>query len=135
MVGPGDDGAETGTTRDGGVLIVEDEALIAMSLAAEIQAMGLEVCATAATARRAVELAERHRPRLVLMDVRLSGEADGVAAAMEMHRRGVPVPIVYVTGSREPETVARIRGDHPTALLFKPVLPDELRDAVRRALG
>jgi DNA-binding NarL/FixJ family response regulator len=131
MVWPAED-----VVRDpGGVLIVEDEALIAMALTAEIEGMGLEVCGTATTARRAVELAERHRPRLVLMDVRLSGDPDGVAAALEMHRRGVAAPIVYVTGSREPQTVARIRDDHPAALLFKPVLPDELRAAVRRALG
>jgi CheY-like chemotaxis protein len=65
------------------------------------------------------------------MDVRLVGERDGVDAAMAIHHRK-PVPTVYVTGSHEPETIARIRTDHPSDILHKPVLEDQLRDALTR---
>ncbi|UEM03750.1 response regulator [Skermanella rosea] len=121
---------------DGGgcVLVVDDEHLIALSLTLTLQSMGLRVCGTAATAAKAVELAQTHRPSLILMDVRLKGKTDGVDAAIEIHRHR-PTPVIFITGSREPETVERIHRDHPAALLFKPILPGNLREEVDRVLN
>ncbi|WP_158047810.1 response regulator [Skermanella pratensis] len=122
------------TDGDDCVLIVDDEQLIAMSLTLTLQSMGLRVCGTAATAAKAVELAQTHRPSLILMDVRLKGKADGVDAAIEIHRL-CPTPVIFITGSREPETVERIHQDHPAGLLFKPILPGNLREEVDRVLS
>ena len=113
------------------VLVVDDEHLIALSLRLTLEEMGIEVCGTAATAVKAVELAQRHRPGIILMDVRLRGERDGVDAALEIHRT-LDVAIIFITGSREPETVARIHQDHPAAILFKPILPIHLREAIEK---
>jgi two-component system, response regulator PdtaR len=120
--------------REGSVLVVDDEVLIALSLSEMLEDMGLLVCGTAATAKRAVELVDAHRPSLVLMDVRLKGTEDGVHAALEIHRRH-GTPVIFITGSREQETIDRIHQDHPAAILIKPILPEHLRAVVDRVLG
>lgn len=116
------------------VLIVEDEFLIADHLAAMVDDMGLSVCGIADTVEGAVTLAAEHRPDAVLMDVRLKGRGDGVDAAHRIHGT-VGCPIIFVTGSREAATVARIKEDHPAAILFKPVRFEQLQQAVLAALG
>jgi DNA-binding NarL/FixJ family response regulator len=116
------------------ILVVDDEVLIAMSLTVTLEEIGLRVCGRAATAAKAVELACKHRPKIVLMDVRLKGEADGVDAALEIHRL-TGSQVIFITGSREPETLERINQDHPAAILFKPILPIHLTTAVEKVLG
>jgi CheY-like chemotaxis protein len=120
------------------VLVVEDEALIAMGFVAQVEDMGLAVCAVADTADQAVREAQTHRPGVVLMDVRLRGQGDGVDAAMHIHET-VGSKVVFITGSREPATIDRINQDHPFAVMFKPVLDRQLRtviqDAMRAALA
>lgn len=116
------------------ILIVEDEFLIADHLAMMVGDMGLAVCGIADTAEEAVAMAVEHRPDAILMDVRLKGKKDGIDAAQRIHR-DVGCPIIFVTGSREPSTVARIKEDHPAAILFKPIKFEQLETAVLRALG
>lgn len=116
------------------VLVVDDEQLIALGLAVTLREMGLRVCGTAATAAQAIKLAQEHRPSLVLMDVRLKGQADGVDAAIEIHQT-VGALVIFITGSREPETVERIQKDHPAGILFKPILPVHLIAEIDRVLG
>jgi CheY-like chemotaxis protein len=116
------------------VLVVDDEFLIAQGLCAQIQDLGMEVCATAATADEAIAQAQAHRPRVVLMDVRLRGEKDGVDAALAINAT-VGSKMIFVTGSREPTTIARIALDHPSAVLFKPVSDLQLRTAIQSAVA
>ncbi len=114
------------------VLIVDDEFLIVMGLSMQVEDMGREVCGTAATADEAVALAQKYRPSIVLMDMRLMGQKDGVDAALAIHET-VGSKVIFITGSREPATVARIHLDHPSAVLFKPVTDEELRSAIDAA--
>ena len=116
------------------VLIVEDEHLIAMGLSAQIEDMGLEVCATADTAEGAVALARLHRPFIILMDVRLRGEKDGVDAAQAIYD-SVGSKIIFITGSREQRTIDRIGQDHPFATLFKPITDRQLQATVSEAIS
>jgi len=114
------------------VLIVDDEALIVMALQMQVEEMGLTVCDVAATAVDAIAMARRHRPAVVLMDMRLRGEGDGVDAALAIYE-SVGSKVIFVTGSREPATIERINLDHPSAILFKPVSQEELADAIAAA--
>lgn len=116
------------------ILIVDDEFIIANSLSLQVEEMGYEVCGTAATAQEAVHLASVHRPDVVLMDVRLKGEEDGVDAALAIHKL-VGSKVIFITGSREPATMIRIQEDHPSGVLFKPIYGQRLRTAVEAALG
>lgn len=120
------------TNLTGGVLIVDDEFLIQELWAISIEHMGLRVCGRASTAEHAIELARQLRPELVLMDMRLQGEQDGVDAAIAINA-DVGSKIIFVTGSRE--TLNRIKTDHPAAVLFKPVADSQLRTVVRSILA
>ncbi len=116
------------------VLVVDDEALIADLWCMVLEDMGLQVCGVAPTAADAIALAVTHQPKIVLMDVRLKGEADGVDAALAIHEQ-VGSKVIFITGSREPETISRIHMDHPTAVLFKPLSDRALASAVTAALN
>jgi CheY-like chemotaxis protein len=116
------------------ILVVEDDSIIARIFVLELRSMGQSVCATCDTARKAIALATQHRPRLVLMDNRLKGKEDGVTAALAIHA-DVGSKVIFVTGSRDPQTVARIAADHATDVLFKPLYAGQLRKAVELALA
>jgi DNA-binding NarL/FixJ family response regulator len=116
------------------VLVVDDEFLIAQGLSLQVEDMGLRVCATAATADDAVALTKLHRPAVVLMDMRLLGQKDGVDAALAIHH-DVGSKVIFITGSREPATLERISLDHPAGVLFKPVSDRQLRTAIEAALA
>jgi two-component system, response regulator PdtaR len=120
---------EAGTS----VPLVEDEALIALSLSDMLAELGFQVCGPADTAQRAVELALSQRPRLVLMDIRLKGKPDGIDAAREI-RAQLPAPIIFVTGSCEREMMLRMEAVAAAGVLIKPILFDELKAAIGKAL-
>lgn len=114
------------------VLIVEDEAIVAMTLEALVEDFGLEACGSAATGIEAIELAKALRPDLILMDVSLMGEMDGIEAA-RLARDAVGVRIVFVTAYGSGEIMDRIRSIHPDApVVPKPVDPSALRRAIER---
>jgi len=115
------------------VLIVEDQLIISLGLSVQIKDMGLEVCATAETAERAVAYARMHRPAVILMDMRLRGEKDGADAAQAI-TESVGSKIIFVTGSREQKTIDRIDLDHAFAVLFKPISRRQLETTVSKAL-
>jgi CheY-like chemotaxis protein len=115
------------------VLIVEDEFIIAETLRIYVEDLGLQVCGVTATAGAAVELALLHQPYLVLMDMRLQGEGDGVDASLNIHEQ-VGSKVIFITGSREPATLTRIEGDHPAAILFKPFAAAQLTSVIHRLL-
>jgi len=116
------------------VLVVDDEALIADLWCIHMEMIGVEVCGVAATAEAAVALAQEHRPAVVLMDVRLRGASDGVDAARLLGEH-VASKVIFITGSRDPDTIARIQSAEPAAILFKPVSDRQLHTAVREALA
>lgn len=115
------------------VLVVDDDAMIADFLGMVVQDMGVAVCGSAATGPAAIALADETRPKVVLMDVRLRGEMDGVDAAVAIRAR-VGSRIIFITGSREPATAVRTQADLPTTVLFKPVSDRQVQAAVREAM-
>ena len=117
------------TQSKGSVLVVEDEFLIADLLVSMLEDLGLTVCGVATTATEAMAMATAHRPELVTMDMRLRGDGDGVDAALHIHSH-VGARVIFITGSREPDTVARIDTDHPAAVLFKPITFEQLRRVI-----
>ena len=113
------------------VLIVEDEAMIAEYFKIIVESYGYDVCGIAPSAEAAIDIARAEDPGIVFMDVRLRGGKDGIDAAIEINRKK-PVPTVYVTGSREKETLDRIKLDHPADILIKPILAEQIKDALTR---
>jgi DNA-binding NarL/FixJ family response regulator len=115
------------------VLIVDDEFLIQELWTIVVEDMGLDVCGRAATADDAIELARRHRPSVVLMDMRLDGEKDGVDAAVAI-QSAMASKVIFVTGSHEEKTILRIKTSRPAAILFKPVSDRQIRQVIEAAL-
>jgi CheY-like chemotaxis protein len=117
------------------LLIVEDEAIVAMEIQDRIEDLGWEAAATAATGPDAVRLARRERPDAILMDITLRGGMSGLEAA-EAIRAERPVPILFLTATVDERILARIRALDPEAdVLSKPFEAHELRREIERMLG
>lgn len=114
------------------VLIVDDDALVSQVLSGAVEDYGGRVIGVAGTPAEAFELVVEHKPDVVVMDIRLKNGADGLRAADAM-RSLYKSPIVFCTGYGDPDTIWRIRRFGRTECLFKPVRPQELRDAILRA--
>ena len=111
-------------------LIVDDEVIFALNMEADMQELGFDVCDLAANGHQATTLAMSNQPDLVLMDVNLEGGREGIEVARWLHEL-CDVPIVFVTGCLDPDTLARINKQVPGArVLSKPVYRDRLADAV-----
>jgi PAS domain S-box-containing protein len=115
------------------VLIVEDEAIVALDLKLQLQDLGYAVVAVAASGEQAVIEARRCLPQLILMDVRLQGPMDGIAAA-ELIRQHHDVPLIFLTSHSDDETVRRAARAAPYGYLTKPYQIRELRAGIEVAL-
>jgi DNA-binding response OmpR family regulator len=111
-------------------LIVEDETMIALGLEADMHALGFDICDLATNGQQALRHAMSDQPDVALMDVNLEGGREGIEVAKRL-RKVCDVPIVFVTGCTDGDTVARIRDQVPGApVLPKPVWGDRLAQAV-----
>ncbi|WP_236025273.1 response regulator [Arenibaculum pallidiluteum] len=114
------------------VLVVEDEILVQMGLICFLEALGHQVCGGAANAADAVALAEEQRPDLVLMDIRLAADGDGVTVAQEIRDR-CDIPSVFISANLDNATVARARRARPLAFIHKPFDPGDLQRVLEGA--
>ena len=108
------------------VLVVEDEFFISLHTKGLLQALGHVVVAIAVSADEAVNIAERERPDVVLMDIRLIGARDGIAAAEEIRRR-FDIGSIFVTAHTDPQTRQRAEAVRPLGFLEKPLTEQRLR--------
>lgn len=113
------------------VLVIEDEAIIALDVADIVRNAGHEVVGIAATEKAAVELARKHSPHLVLADIQLRGADSGISAVNEI-MRAMTVPVIFVTGF--PERLLTGKRVEPAFVISKPFDPDLLRAAIAQAL-
>jgi CheY-like chemotaxis protein len=114
-------------------LIVEDEILIAEELRERLSRLGFSVIAVVDSAEEGIAIATRESPDLVLMDIRLRGEKDGVQAAHEI-RQQVDVPIVYLTAYSDRLTVDRAKATEHDAYILKPFHRSELQTTIEVAM-
>ena len=113
-------------TRSLRVLIVEDEFFISLHTKGLLHALGHVAVAVAVSADQAVAIAERERPDLVLMDIRLLGPRDGIDAAEEINRR-FGISSIFVTANTDPQTRRRAETIGPLGFLEKPLTEQRLR--------
>jgi two-component system, response regulator PdtaR len=115
------------------ILLVEDETLISLDLKNRLERGGYEVLPIAATAARAVELAGRERPDIVLVDVVLKGAVDGIDAARAIVAKN-PVPILFITGTARFMKDARLEQIPVYRVLGKPAYESLLLDTIRELI-
>jgi CheY-like chemotaxis protein len=116
-----------------GILIAEDERIVALDLRQRLIALGYNVVATVATGEDAVERAFALNPDLALIDVRLGGRLDGVDA-VEIIKVAQDVPIIYMTAFTDDDTLNRAKRTNPFGYLVKPYNLSQLRCAIEIAL-
>lgn len=97
------------------ILIVEDEPIIAISLALELEASGHTVVGPTTTSPEAIELARQHRPGLALLDIDINGDEDGIDLARGLQQLGIPS--LFLTGQ---QANARANADAALGLIPKP---------------
>lgn len=116
------------------ILVVEDEAIVAMDLESSLSGLGYRIAGVASSRREAIELTEKTAPDLVVMDIKLDGEFDGIAAADEIRSRW-HVPVVFLTAYVSDETLTRARAVGAHGYLVKPFRGSELNAAIIMALN
>ncbi len=117
----------------GRIMIVEDHRVIARDLQWELESLGYEVVGIEAFGEVAVQQAERLHPDLVIMDIVLRGEMDGIEAAgtIGAHFR---IPVVYLTAHSDQSSLERIKASQPFGYLTKPFSSSELHGTIETAL-
>jgi PAS domain S-box-containing protein len=118
----------------GRILVVEDQGIVATDIGRCLEDAGFGIAAIATSMEEAIGEASRSRPDLVLMDIRIQGEADGIAAADHLHRH-FSLPIVYLTAHDDSDTMERAKRTEPMAFLVKPFKPADLIRTVEFALN
>ncbi|WP_416675352.1 hybrid sensor histidine kinase/response regulator [Egbenema bharatensis] len=115
------------------ILVVEDESIIARDIKDCLENLGYEVPAIATTGSEAINQATHLNPDLILMDIRLKGDMDGIQAAEQIWNR-LQIPIVYATGFSDRPTLERAKLTRPFGYILKPIEERELYAAVETAL-
>ncbi len=105
------------------VLIVEDEVIVAENLSLKLQNLGYTVAGIAVSGNEAVEMALLFRPQLILMDIKLQGELDGIET-VEKIKKHLDIPVIYLTAHSDRNTLARAKTSKPNGYVLKPF--DEL---------
>lgn len=101
------------------ILVVEDEAIVALDIERQLEDLGYSVTGLAASGEEAICQIKETRPDLVLMDIRLRGELDGVQTAEQLSRL-FDIPVVYLTAHTDAETLARAKLTSPYGYIIKP---------------
>lgn len=115
------------------IFIVEDEEFFAQEIQEILNRLGYSVSGIAPSGEEAVKKAEETRPDLVLMDIVLKGEMDGVAAAEQIHER-FDIPVIYLTGLTGDQLTERAKITEPFGYILKPFQERELHVAIEIAL-
>jgi two-component system cell cycle sensor histidine kinase/response regulator CckA len=115
------------------ILVVEDEHIVAKDIAARLQRRGYLVVGIASTAQEAIEGTGTHLPDLVLMDIMLKGDVDGIAAADQI-RDLYDIPVVYLTAFADDQTLARAKVTDAFGYILKPFEERELTITIDMAL-
>lgn len=113
------------------ILIIEDETIISFGYRLQLERMGFEVIGTARSSEEADALLSEQRPDLIIMDIYLKGQKNGLELAQEIHAKDA-IPVLFLTASTKPETIAAISALKDCHYLSKPINADSLEDVLHR---
>ena len=115
------------------ILVIEDEAIIARDIQKSLEELGYEVPDTATSGERAIKLAGEVMPDLVLMDIVLQGDLDGIEAAEEI-KKLYDIPVIYLTAYADDKVMERAKVTEPFGYMIKPFEERELHTTIEIAL-
>lgn len=123
---------EMNSSVSGKVMIIEDEAIIAMDLEAIVADMGHKVTGVARTEANALDLASQEKPDLILSDIQLADNSSGIDAVDRILERDGDSPVIFITAF--PERLLTGEGSEPAFLISKPYSENQVRSAVSQAM-
>lgn len=115
------------------ILIVEDENIVALDIKNRLKNLGYAVAGWATTGQDAIDQAARTTPDLILMDIRLRGELDGITAAEQINAQ-LGIPVIYLTAYSDEATLQRAKVTGPYGYLLKPFEDRDLHTTIAMAL-
>ena len=115
------------------ILVVEDEPIVAEDLKMTLTNLGYDVIAIAYTGELAIEIARSRHPDLILMDIILAGQIDGITAAKQICERQ-DIPVIYITAYADKTLLQRAKPTFPFGYIIKPFNPNELNATIEMAL-
>lgn len=124
--------SEMAKSLAGRVMIIEDEAIIAMDLEAIVADMGHTVTGIARTADAAVQLYNTERPHLIMSDIQLADGSSGIDAVNKIVEDAPDIPVIFITAF--PERLLTGEGPEPAFLISKPYTEEQVRSAVSQAM-
>jgi CheY-like chemotaxis protein len=115
------------------VIVVEDEIIILRDIIQKLKSIGYEVPAGVSSGEEALEKVQEIKPDIVIMDIQIEGDMDGIEVANEiMNKYGIPV--IYLTSYSDSKTFNRAIGTEPDNYLVKPFDETELKTAIETSL-
>ncbi|MCP4608053.1 MAG: response regulator, partial [Planctomycetes bacterium] len=115
------------------ILVVEDEGIVAIDLQNRLERLGYDIPVVVSSGEQAIQQAADIRPDLILMDIMLEGEMDGVAAAEQIRPR-FDIPVIYLTAFSDADTLQRAKITEPFGYILKPFEIRELHTTIEMAL-
>ena len=115
------------------IMVVEDERIVAMHIRQQLEKLGYEVPAVVASGDQALQSIDKERPDLILMDIRIDGNIDGIETASRVPPE-YKIPVIYLTAYSEEATLSRAKTTTPHGYLLKPFSERELHATIQMAL-
>lgn len=115
------------------ILVVEDETIVARDIQQSLTRLGYDVPTTATSGEEAIRKTKEIDPDLILMDIVLKGQMDGVETVRQINRQ-FDVPVIYLTAYADDATLERAKTTSPAGYMLKPFHPNELRPTIELAL-
>jgi DNA-binding LytR/AlgR family response regulator len=116
------------------ILVVEDEMIIAAKISLHLTNLGYEVTGVLPRGEEALLSVEENRPDIVIMDIRLKGDMDGIETAMQMNRSN-DIPVVFLTANSDENTFNKAKAAKPYAFISKPYKQIDLQRAIELAVS
>lgn len=113
------------------IYIVEDDPIIAITIETALKKQGYSICGNADNFEEAMEKIKKNKPDLVLIDIQLDGEKDGVDLAENLDK--LEIPYLYLTSQTDPHTIKRVKETRPIGYIVKPFTENGLRSNIEIA--
>lgn len=115
------------------ILVVEDESIVSKDIQHSLKKLGYNVIGAASTGEKALEIARTERPDIVLMDIMLKGDMNGIETA-EIIRSELSVPVVFLTAYADESTLSRAKVTEPYGYIIKPFKEIDLHTSIEMAI-
>lgn len=115
------------------VLVVEDESIVSKDIQHSLKKLGYNVVGAASTGERAFELASSEKPDIILMDIMLKGEMNGIETAQKV-KEELQIPVIYLTAYADESTLEKAKVTEPYGYIIKPFKEVDLHTSIEMAL-